>query len=849
MIMSPEPSPDVPRFPRWLLKRMAGFQGRHSAMEDFAESFDEIVRSDGERRARLWYWTQVLRTVPGYGRFVLVWSVVMFGNYLKIAIRNLGRNRTYTFITACGLAVAMTCALYIFVFAEFEWSHDRFHDDADTIYQVLTQTDVKDNPVTPTALAPFLRENFPEIVEAARYHWFWGENIVQHDQRMYTENRVSLVDPAFFTIFNFPFVEGNPETALADPNSIVMTRETAKKYFGDEGPIGQTVTLNHEYPLTVTGVMADIPRNSSLRFDMVLPMQFNIVNQGEWYMDWNNLFVFTFVKCRENSNIDELSAKIAGIASERGGTERLSFSLLPFAERYFFFYSEKSTVIVFLAIAVFILLIAAFNFVNLTTALAGRRAREIGMRKILGAPRKQIMTQQLGESILLAFTAAVFALLMFSLFLPLFQSIVGLEIEIRMAFVVFSALAVALFTGVAAGLYPAFFLSAFRIVQALRGRDPSGLRRGLRKGIVVAQFMMSILLLLGMLVVQEQIRFIRGKDLGYGKENIVSVPMGGGSEKHYEIFRHELGAVPGVMRVTGTKVALPYFGWRISGFDWEGRDSDKTISINFNEIDYDFVDTTGIALVAGRDMSRERATEAGSGIFVNEKMAALMGLDPVVGATVRLGDDDPLQVIGIVEDFHFSSLYNEIGPLVLRLDPHQVGHVLIRIRPESRTETMARIEDAWKRTVRGYPFQFSFLDQAADPALDVLRRISYLLAAFAVTAVVISCLGLFGLSTFMARQSTREIGIRKVHGATVASIVRQFSVRFIVLVIIADVVAFPLAYVLTEWWLSQFAYRTPVQLSLYLITGIVSVLIVFLSVGFQFFKAARTDPALVLRHE
>ncbi len=773
----------------------------------------------------------------------------MLKNYLKTALRNIKRNKLYTFITVFGLATGMMCALFILVFARHELSHDRFHRDVDSIYQVLTQADFKNNSITPTALAPLLTEGFPEIVKASRYHWFWGETVLQYDQEIFYENAIRLVDPDFFDIFNFSFIKGDPKNALADPNSIVMTRQLAEKYFGNDDPLGKTVILNHKYPLTVTAVMNDVPENSSMKFDMLMPIQFNITDKADWYMAWNNLFVYTFIKCRENTSPEALKTKIEGIIGEQGGGENTLLSLLPFKDRYFLFYSDKTTVIVLLSVAAFILLIAAFNFLNLSTAQSFRRVKEIGMRKMLGARKRQIVVQYLGESALLAIISAILAIILFYNLLPVFQIITGSEIEIAISFVIYSLLAFALMTGLIAGIYPAFFLSAFGIGRALKGRGGTSMKGGgLRKGIVIIQFILSILLLLGVTVVYQQMDYLQKKDLGYHKEDIVVLKMGGGSEKYYQIFKSELQKEADIENVSGMALPLPFFGWRINAFKWEGKDPDEKVSISYNEMDYDFLKTMDIKLLAGRDMSREFAADEGSGVFINEKMTELMGTNSAVGATIMQGDEF-LTVIGVLENFHFTSMSNEIEPLILLLNPSNVDNIFIRILPGSGMETLTKIKSKWEKTIPGYPFQFSYLDEDFERSLTSIKQTGLLLTAFAVLAIIISCLGLFGLSSLLAEQSTKEIGIRKVHGASVFDIIKQFAMKFIPLVLIANVIVLPLAYYLMNQWLNNFAYRTTIQFHLFLLTSILSLLVAFLSVSYKSIKAANANPVDALKYE
>ena len=777
----------------------------------------------------------------------------MFKNYLKTALRNLSRNKIYSIITIIGLAVGMVCALFILVFAKQELGYDRFHQNIKSIYQVLVHTDVQNNPSTPTALAPLLKEDYPEIIEASRYHWFWGETILKYNDQVFNESGIRFVDPGFLNIFNFSLIKGDVKTAFVDPFSIVMTRETAEKYFGEEDPIGKIVILNDEYPLTVTGVVENIPMNSSMKFDMLMPIQFNINIKKKWYTSWGNLFVYTFIKCKDNISTESLNEKIEGIIQEQGGQENATLELLPFKDRYFFFYSDKTTVIVFLTVAAFILLIAAFNFINLSIALSIRRAKEIGMRKTLGASKSQVVIQYLGESVLLSFIAGIFTILLFYLLIPVFHKITGGNVQINFSFVFLSAFAITILTGVVAGLYPAFFLSSFKISHIMKGEKGNGLKGNLlRKGIVVFQFSLSVILILAMIIVYQQVHFIQTKDLGYQKEDIVCIPMGGGSEKFYKTFKTELLNKAGIVNVTGTGMAFPIFDWRINAFKWEGKDPDENISINFNSIDYDLIETLDIKLIDGRNMSasRDYASDEGSVVYINKKMAELMQLKDVVGTIIMQGDAK-LKVVGVVDNFNFTSLRNQIEPLILDLFPDGVDNVLIRIRPENKEETLANIQKVWDEIIEGYPFKYSFLDEDYNQSktLTTLSRTVYLLSSFAILAIIISCLGLFALSAFIAEQSTQEIGIRKVHGASVINIASLLFNKFKRSIIIANLISWPVAYYFISKWLQDFAFCIDITIWPFLIAGVSLFLIAVLTVSWQTIKAANLNPADSLRYE
>ncbi|UCE18448.1 MAG: ABC transporter permease [Gemmatimonadota bacterium] len=773
----------------------------------------------------------------------------MFHNYFKVALRNIRRNTKYSLINLTGLGMGIACSLFIFVYVQDEFSYDRFHNDIGTVYQVLSHTDVGNNAVTPVPLGPVLKDEFPEIEKMTRYHWMWGETVLSHGDKTFVENGIRLVDPSFFSIFAFPFLKGDPQTALDDIHSIVISEETARKYFAHGDPIGKILTMNHEHEFVVTGVIENIPHNSTLQFDMVIPIEFNITHFDSWYQDWNNLFVYTFIQCRKTSRVDVVNDKIAATVTRHGGQENLTLSVLPFADRHFFFFAEKQTVYAFLTIAVFILFIGCFNFMNLATARSTKRAAEIGMRKIVGAHRKQIVYQFLGESLLLTLMAGCIAVLIFIFLFPLFRNITGKEIDISYAFVLWCSSAVTLFTGFAAGSYPAFFLSNFKDLNVLRGNYASGSRgQCLRKTIVTVQFTLSILLMLGMCVVYQQTQYILNKDIGYNRDNIISIPMGGGSEKYFQTFKNELLKDPEILGVTGTAAALPFVNWRIHGFQWQGKDPDAKISISFNAVDYDFFETLQINIVDGGSFTKESFSENTFSLIVNEEMAKLMRLNSVIGASLTRGEQSGT-VIGVVENFHFNPLRYHIEPLVLQLDPREIDNVLIRVQPENLSSTLSFIEDTWKEVIPHYPFQYSLLDEDYERNLFSLKRTGYLLAAFSILAIIISCLGLFGLSSHAAEQRTKEIGIRKVLGASIFSIVRYISKELVILVVIANLLVWPVAYYVMSTWLRNFAYRTSIEWWIFLLAGGSAVCIAILTVSVQSVKAAVANPVKSLRYE
>lgn len=821
----------------------------YQAIGDFEEAYRERVKIKGPAIAKLWFWFLLFKSLPGFILDHLYWRGVMIKNYLKIAWRNIKRQKGYSFINITGLAVGIACCLFITLWVLDELSFDRFHKDVDNIYQVLIHTDVPNNSTSPALLASTIKEEFPEIVEAARFHWFFQDALISYENKSFYERRMRLVDPSFFSMFSFPFLRGNPDTAFKEPYSIVLSKEAAEKYFPDEDPISKVLTMNQEHELTVTGVIDNKLNNSTLPFDMLMPMEFRVLTEGDWYTAWGNFFVYTFAKLRDGTSPEALNAKIADVVQRHGGRKDSVLALLPFGERYFFFYSEKMYIYIFLTVAVFILLIACFNFMNLSTARSAKRAKEIGMRKIVGAFRKHIVYQFLGESLFFSLTAVILALVLVALLLPLFNTLTGKEIFLNHSFILPASIGLALFTGLAAGSYPALFLSAFQPVKVLKGKLKSGTKSSvLRKSLVAVQFTLSILLIIGMFVVYKQIDYFQSIGTGYDKDHIVSIPMGRGSEKYFHAFKNELQGDTRILGVTGTAAALPYFNWHQSGFHWKGKDPNKQISVSYNAVDYDFVETLKIKIIDGRSFSKEFASDESESFLVNKEMVKLMGKESVVGETLMHMDEQGI-IIGVIENFHFQSFRNQIEPLILQLLPRGVDNLLIRIPPENVSSSIKLIEETWQRMIPGYPFEYSFLDDDFDRSFRTMERTGRVLNSFAILAVIISCLGLFGLASFAAEERTKEIGIRKVLGSSASGIVLLLTKDFSRCILYATLIAWPLGYLVMNSWLSNFAYRTKIGFSILIFSSALALFIALLTISYQSIKAALANPVDSLRYE
>jgi len=763
------------------------------------------------------------------------------------------RQKGHSFINITGLAIGLASCLLITLWILDELSYDRFHQDSQHIYHVLAHGTAKNNPFTPSPLAPALEEEVPEILYATRYEGML-EVLLSHKDKDFYEDDLRAVDPCFFKIFTFPFLKGNPDTALNDVHSIVISEAIAEKYFGKENPIGKVLTMNNQRELTVTGVIKNVQHNSTLQFDILVPHEIRRINmkQQGWDMGWGSFSTQTFIKLRPDCSAPDMNQKIANFLQKHEEKEDAVLSILPFTRRNMFFTGKERNIYIFSVIAFFILLIACINFMNLSTARSANRAKEIGIRKVTGAYRRSIILQFLSESLLLSLIALILAFILVAQLLPVFNAIIGVKIStgiLHNPAVLLVLIGLVLFTGIAAGIYPALFLSAFQPIRVLKGNLESGAKKGiLRKTLVVVQFSLSIFLIIGTVFVYKQLNYIKNRDIGYDRQHIVNVSLKGESQKFYQVLKNKLLVDKRIVNVTGTIDDLPYFGWSSGTADWEGKDPNKEVLTYNNVVDYDFPETLKIEMVEGRGFSREFTSDAGVSYLINEEMAKLMGVKSAPGARLTYWRQ-PGKIIGVMKNFNFLPLDTKINPLVLVLDPGKIQNMVIRIRPENIPSSLQFIKETWEKTITNYPFEYTFLDERFDRSYRGIERVGNLLNSFAVLAVFIACLGLFGLASFMAEQRTREIGIRKVLGAPVSGIVFMLSKEFTRCVLAANIFAWPAAYWALSKWLENFAFRTNIGILTFIMSGLMALIIALLTVSYKSFKAAKTDPVHALKYE
>jgi len=853
-----------PKLAEWLLSCFLRRRNLSAVMGDFAELHKDKLEKQGLIPADLWYWFQIIKSFPAFIFNIAYWSVVMFKNYLKVTLRNIKRHKAFSFINIFGLAIGLACCLLISLWVLDELSFDRFHKHSDRLFRVEADEDYSGRKMhtitSPVVLAPTLEKEIPEVLFASRFTRFGGLQLTYQDNSFF-EQDVRAADPSFFFMFSFLLIKGDKNTALNEPFSIIISERMADKYFADEDPIGQIMMAENKFELTVTGVIQNPPHNSSLQYDWIIPFQFVHDHMQRMPEDWGDA-ISTYVLVREGSSIPLLNQKITDLILKYKNKESKNEYSLNLVTRMRLFartgpgrlVGNIQYVYIFSLIALVVLLIACINFMNLSTARSAKRGREIAMRKVVGALRKNIVQQFYGESLLFTLSALFIALILVAMLLPAFNTLSGKMISVNVLLqqkILLTFLGITLFTGFVAGSYPALLLSGFGPVKVLRSGLGAGYKNSrFRQALVVLQFTLSIFLIIGTGVVFNQVRFMKGKELGYDKEHLLLVPMRGGVISSYSALKTELSNNPAVIRLSAMSRRPSFIGDYARNVTWNGKDPLQEVRVIFSAVDYDFTSALGIDLLAGRDFSRDFSTDARGAFLVNEETAQLMDKDTVVGEDFSMFGMQG-KIVGVMKNFHFQPLQRNIQPLVVLLapNPNWLGNILIRISPDNISSTIKSIEASWKKALPDYPFEFSFLDEDFDQAYWRIERMGKLLGYFAFLAVLIACLGLFGLASFTAEQRTKEIGIRKILGASAAGLTYSLCREFAKWVFLANIIAWPLAYFVARKWLNDFAYRTGPTWGLFVFTGILALGIALLTVSFQAMKAARANPVDALQYE
>lgn len=788
----------------------------------------------------------------------------MFRNYFLTAVRNICRHKGYSFINVAGLAIGFLCSFFILLWVQDEMSYDKFLPEGDQVYRAMRHATFGGNTGTSTSmpkpLNDVLDEEYPEITHSVLMSWDMSIVLTHNNQPFRSTGKYFGSD--FFTVFKFPLIIGDAATALLDPESIVISESLAEKYFGmdwrqKDDLLGTMLNVDHRIDVRLSGVFEDVPANSSLQFEFVLPIE-EYIRRNDWVERWDNNGLRLFVRLDKDVDVKQVNAKIKDIIDQHVDAWESDVFLQPFTDMYLWSDFENGVLVggridyvrIFLLVAVFIVLIASINFMNLATARSMHRAREIGVRKAVGASRPSLIRQFIGESMLTASMAFVLAMVIVYILLPSFNTLTNKSVTISWAdpglWLQFGGLA--LLTGLLAGSYPALYLSSFTVSTVLRSTSSKSARGGnLRKGLVVFQFIMSIILIIGTLTVYRQLSYIRNKSLGVDRENVVYLELEGEMRSQFDAFKQELLKNPEIINVTVSSQNPLSIGNNTIGVEWDGKlEGDNTLYSNI-AAGYDFVETMKIDLKEGRVFSPAFGTDS-SNYIINEKAAAAMGMDQPLGQRLALWGREG-SIIGVLKDFHMQSLYRPIEPVIIYLRPNRANILFVRVAAGQTREALKSLETVYSKFNPEYPFNYRFMNERFEQTYRSETVMGTLANIFSVLAILIACLGLFGLASFTAEQRSKEIAIRKVLGASVPKIVMLLSREFILLVVGAYAVALPIAYYLMTNWLGNFTFHTKISVGILAIAGIASILIAWLNVSYQSIRAAMLNPVVSLRSE
>ncbi|AYB30148.1 ABC transporter permease [Chryseolinea soli] len=798
----------------------------------------------------------------------------MLKNLILIAWRNIRKDKTYSAINILGLTIGITCSMFLLMYILDELSFDRYHANATNIYRVVSNIKEPDNAFTwavaQQPLAPELRDNYPEVKNAVRFDGLGPKPMFKNGDKSFYENNFYLADSTVFDMFTYPFIAGDPNTALDQPFSIVLTEKLAIKYFGTDNAIGQTLVNQNNETFKVTGVMKDVPLNSHFIFDALVS-----ANTRKENTSWGNFGVFTYIQLPEGYDIDKMYASLNKILKEKVDiiftqyNISVKYELQPITDIHLHSKIQDeaegggdiSYIYIFSAVAAFMLIIASINYMNLATARSASRAKEVGIRKVMGSMRRQLIAQFITESVVITLLALVASLILIYALLPLFNELSNKQLPfsyILQAPVLLSLIGIVLVIGIIGGSYPALYLSGFNPVSVLKGKlSAKGGNAVFRKVLVIAQFAISIFMLISTLIVFDQLQYLRSKDLGFTKERVIRMQLATDDQiLHVPAIEERMRQTKGVAAVASSN-SSPGFGigkLLIQVEDNEGKLSER--GVDLFSVDYDFVKTLGMTILHGRDFSRDVSSDTLYGALVNEAMVRRMSWKDPIGKKFVFkgngpnGTDIEKKVIGVVKDYHQNSLYDAIEPLMINLDPKN-SFLFIKTEPGDVRESLAAVEKTWKELYPNYPFDYQFLDQDFNSQYKSDEKRSQIFTAFSGLTILIACLGLLGLAAFTTEQRTKEIGVRKVIGASISGLVLLVAREFFVLVGIGTLVSYPLAWYFTSTWLQSFAYK--IELSNEWLTFVLSALlagvITLLTVGYHVMRAASANPVKALRDE
>ena len=855
-----------PKIAEFLLKKVF-YEEFHRQVGDFEEMFNHILKKHGIAAGWLWYWFQVITSLIPFIKHKIYWIIIMLFNYVKIALRNIKKQKMYSFINISGLATGMACCIFIVLYIYDELSFDKFHVNSKKIHRIIIDELVEGkwehHVGTPDLLGPALVREYPEMVSHVRlFNPNWIDKwTVSFGGKYYYEDNLFFTDPQIFEVFSFPLITGNPETALKEPNSMVITQAAALRYFGDDNPVGKILIINDKVEVKITGVARNVPSNTHFNFDFLV--SFESV-PFKWALNtWRTRQFYTYILLESEISRLELENKLSGFLEKYFGRQsKIKIHFQPLEEIHLYSKnfgndmaknsSDISFIYIFSAAAILLLLIACMNFMNLATARSAARSKEVGMRKVIGARRIQLFYQFLGESYFLSITALLLAVFLVMIFTPAFNTLTGKNLTIFSKYGIVLAVVLLPLTFIIAflsGCYPAVFLSSFKPVKVLRKEFIEGSRSIVfRRILVVSQFIISVFLITGTIIIYNQVNFCINRDLGFDKEHVLVIPLRDtNSQVKYTSFKEQLLRNPDILKAAGSS-SLPGRSVGSRGMFPEGNTWYPRNSIF---VDYDFIPTMGIEIIEGRNFSRDFPADVDDAYIVNHAAVVDFNWDSPVGKKIIWAGDRNKKgfVIGVVKDFHYKSFHSKIEPLILHMTSVSASYLSIRMRSENIRNIVSFIENEWENFNPGFPFDYFFLDSNFDKLYRSELKMGEIFNYFTVLAMMISCMGLFGLSAYTVESRTREIGIRKVLGASTVGLQILLSKEFVKLVLISNLIAWPAVYYFIMKWLENFAYRVDIKMFPFILASGIAFIIALFTVSFHTVKAAVANPVDSIMYE
>jgi putative ABC transport system permease protein len=786
----------------------------------------------------------------------------MIKNYFTTTFRNLWKNKGYSFLNIAGLAIGITCAALIFLWVENELTFNHYFSNRDNLYKIKDHQTYDGTTftfdATPGRLGQAIKTEIPGIKNTARSTWGNQSLFSLGDKNIYEQG--NYVDSGFLSMFQLEFIKGNAATAFSQLYSIIITEKMAEKFFDTTEALGKTLKVDDKQNYMVTGVIRNLPENVSFQFDWLAPFKI-FEDQNSWLQRWGNNGVITYVETQPNADIAAINRKLYNFLETKGDGLNAKFSIYPLNRwrLYDNFVNGKEVqgrikyVNLFSLIAWIILIIACINFMNLSTARSEQRAREVGVRKVLGAGKRKLITQFIGESIFMALLSTLLAVVIILILLPAFNSLVEKQLSLNLfdPIHIGALLTITIICGLIAGSYPAFYLSSFNPVMVLKGLkiQSSGGANFIRKGLVIVQFSVSVILIISTILIYQQIQFVKNRDLGYNKQNLISLQLQGKMKSNFNAIKNDLLAAGVIKNASLSDNEVLQLGSNTGDFGWQGKDPGKQILITVQGVSPEYISTMGMKLKEGRDFYPDAKSDS-SNIIINEALAKLLNKKEVTGSIISRDSGTQYTVVGVINDFVYNNMYTSSAPLILFSDTSNTNFLTVRLSAnENLPAALAKIENVIKANNPGFPFEYHFIDDQFDKLFKTETLTGKLAGVFAVLAVFISCLGLFGLAAYTAERRTKEIGIRKVLGASSRRLAGLLSKDFLQLVVISCLIAFPLAWWMMNNWLDNYAYRIKINWMIFLVAGLLAIAIALITVSFQAIKAALANPVESLRSE